>query len=58
MNDLPTEQGQQRSRVNREIIDTAQRSPANRNQIQLITLELNDLGHRTRSFSTTLYLRK
>ena len=35
MNDLLTEQGQQRSRVIGEIIDTAQRSPANRNQIQI-----------------------
>ena len=38
MNDLQkkfTEQGQQRSRVIRQIIDTAQRSLANRNQIQI-----------------------
>ena len=35
MNDLLTEQGQQRSRVIRQIIDTAQRSLANRNQIQI-----------------------
>ena len=50
MNDLLTEQGQQRSR--------AIRSPVNGNQIQLITLELSDLGHRVGSFSTTQYFRK
>ena len=35
MNDLLTEQGKQRSRVIRQIIDTAQRSLGNRNQIQI-----------------------
>ena len=35
MNDLLTEQGQQRSRVIRLIIDAAQRSLANRNHIQI-----------------------
>ena len=44
MNDLLTEQGKQRSRGIRLIIDTTQRSPANRNQMQLITLQLSDLG--------------
>ena len=55
-NDLLTEQGQQRSRVIRKIIDTTQRSLENRNQIDLITLEITDLGHKIRSFSTTQYL--
>ena len=58
MNDLLTEQGQQRSRAIRYIVDTTQRSPANRNQIKLITLELSDLGHRIGSFSNTQYFLK
>ena len=58
MNDLLTKQGQQRSRVITSIIDTTQRSLANRNQIQLTILELSDLRHRIGSFSTTQCMRK
>ena len=47
-----TERGQQRSRVIRSILITAQRFLARRNQIQLTILELSDLDHRTGSFST------
>ena len=58
MNDLLTEQGQQRTRVIRQIIDTTQRSRVNRNQIQLLPLEPSDLGYKIGSFSTTQYLRQ
>ena len=53
-----TERGQQRSRVIRCILITAQRFLASSNQIsKLIILELSDLGHRIGSFSTTVYAK-
>ena len=52
MNDLITiaEVGQQRSWMSRLIIITAVKFLACRNQIQLVILELGDLGHQTGSF--------
>ena len=59
INDLLTiTEVQQRSRVIRQILITAQRFLASGNQIQLIILELNDLGHRIGSFSTTQNMQK
>ena len=40
------------------IVNTTQRSPANKKQIPLIILELSDLDHRIGSFSPTQYVQK
>ena len=55
MNDLftLTVVGQQRSRMTRLIITTAQRFLASKNQFQLAILEFGDLGHQIGSFIPT-----
>ena len=57
MNDLLTitEVGQQRSRMTRLIIIIAGSFLASKNQIQLVIMELGDLGHRIGSLSPTQY---
>ena len=53
MNELRTDEGQQRSGVIRQSFLTAQRF-----QIQLLIQELSDLGHRIGSFGTTKCMQK